>query len=165
MGIGDRRGRFALGGGFRAAGWVSHSAPPSGHCAGLPALEGGGATTVRGLRGSGWGMRRRAGTNGPERRTRRPRVGWVHAYSWRPDAGQSPSPPSNQTPVAHSSAAAVVITLRVLGETESVTRAFIQGEDQQAEDYQRDGTRLRNPNPAPTFEKRLHAFGSGQSAP
>jgi hypothetical protein len=32
-------------------------------------------------------------------------------------------------------------------ESESVTRALIQGKDQQAKDYQRDGTRLRNPNP------------------
>lgn len=47
----------------------------------------------------------------------------------------------------------------------SVTRAFIQGEDQQAEDYQRDSARLRNPNPAPAAEMKFHSSGSSQSVP
>ena len=39
-GWGDRGTLGAFGGGFRAAGGVSHSAPPSGHCAALRPPEG-----------------------------------------------------------------------------------------------------------------------------
>ena len=42
----------------------------------------------------------------------------------------------------------------------SVARTLIQGEYQQAKDYQRDGKRLRNPNPAPTLKKKFHGLGS-----
>lgn len=48
------------------------------------------------------------------------RAGWEHGYSWRRLAAQRPSLTSNQTPVAHSSAPGVEITLRGLSEPGSV---------------------------------------------
>ena len=58
-----------------------------------------------------WGRRNR-GAKGQGQRAQVNRAGWVHGYSWHAKPAHRPSLPSNQTLVAHTSAAAVVITLR-----------------------------------------------------
>ena len=58
-----------------------------------------------------WGRRNR-GAKGQGQRAQVNRAGWVHGYSWHAEPARRPTLPSNQTPIAHSSAAAVVITLK-----------------------------------------------------
>jgi len=66
-----------------------------------------------------WGRRNR-GADGQGQRAQVNRAGWVNGYSWHAKPAHHPSPPSIQTPVALSSAVAVVITLRVIAVGEHV---------------------------------------------
>ena len=74
-----------------------------------------GRSEMRGIQGdTGACGRRNRGAEGQGLRAQVNRAGWVHGYSWHAKPAHHPSPPSIQTPVAHSSAPDVVITLRVI---------------------------------------------------
>ena len=121
---GRRRGRSALGGGLGAAGGgqavktTCKGANRPEACAKVQRLSQISEYGVQSTEGTGWQGdtgawgRRNRGAKGQGQRAQVNRAGWVHGYSWHAKPARLPSLPSNQTPVAHSSAPAVVITLR-----------------------------------------------------
>ena len=120
---GRRRGRTALSGRFGAAGGgqavktTCKGANRPEACAKVQRLSQISEYGVQSTEGTGWQSdtgawgRRNRGAEGQGQRAQVNRAGWVHGYSWHAKPAHRPSLPSNKTPVAHSSAAAVVITL------------------------------------------------------